>query len=685
MIANRSAERSAQFRPEIEGLRAVAAILVAVFHIWFRRVSGGVDVFIVVSGFLITTGLLADADRDGTVQFLKFYARLAKRLVPLAALVTLAIVIAGVLLAPQSRWKGMIEQAAAAATYTENWLLAANSVDYLRQHEATSPFQHFWALAVQGQFYLMWPIIFIAALKMARSLQREYRSTLSRLFLAIFAASLAFSVLLTARNQPHAYFNTFARVWEFCMGGLLAIHLPGIVLSRALRIAMGWVGLLAIVACGALFQVSRVFPGYAALWPTTAALLIICAGSTETKFGADRFLGSKPMVYLGGISYGIYLWHFPILVFCRMYSDPLPLDAATCISIVIASIGLAALSNRLIENPIRSAKTNDAKSSQSFRIAAACLAPVAVALAGWCLLYAQVHHQATQALARQSSNYPGARALEADFRYMGDSQIAPIPRPTVVAFDREILNDEACAQGPDETDPKLCNVIGHEGDFTVAIVGASHSSQWIPALEDIAHRSGWRIVSLTKSNCPFYFGASVGEKQLASCHSWNERVLERLKALKPDIVFTTSTRFDTETDDEFVPDGYLEAWRRLEKYQVRIVALRDNPDFEFDVSACVELHGADSDRCALPRAKVLETPSPVELIEAPDNVRFIDLSDSFCDRSKCRPVVGNVLVYRHMNHITATYVRTMGPTLQHELERAIAAFSQPPNKRIKDS
>jgi hypothetical protein len=198
-------------------------------------------------------------------------------------------------------------------------------------------------------------------------------------------------------------------------------------------------------------------------------------------------------------------------------------------------------------------------------------------------------------------------------------------------------------------------------------------------LKLIAELSGWQVFAFTKSDCPFYFGTSVTEKEVASCRQWNQNVLQAVLQLHPDAVFMTSTRFNDDASDEFVPDGYINAWQQLAAANIRVIALRDNPDFEFDASACVELHGADSSLCSLPRRRMLEVPSPTELIpNPPPTVRFIDLSDYFCDGNLCPPVIGNVLVYRHMNHITATYVRTLAPMLQNALQQALPTLQANP-------
>lgn len=670
-------EPPAVFRPEIEGLRAIAAILVAVFHIWLGRVSGGVDVFFVVSGFLITTGLLGHIDRWQRVDFALFWGRLLKRLVPVAYVVLCAVVVAGIVMMPKSRWKDTIEQVAASAVYLENWALAFRSVDYLAQHEAASPVQHYWALSVQGQFYLLWPLLVATAALVARRAGIAFRSVLVAALGVIFALSLAFSIYFTARNQLFAYFHTAARAWEFSMGALLAVAIPYLKPAKPLRVALGWIGVVGIVSCGIVLQVSRVFPGYAALWPTLAAVCIITAGASGSRFGADRLLASRPMVYLGGISYGIYLWHFPILAFARQYAQPYDLPPLAGAAILALAIGLAALTTRYIENRIREPRGQTAARGRPLVFALTCLAPVVLALGIWSVWYTAARQPLPAVVAK--ADHPGALARTAGFRYIGGEDVDVVPGPLQVAEDRESLDQPGCVNDPDATEPGLCRIAGSAEPsgkrLTLAVVGGSHSSQWLPALKLIAQGSGWDVLSFTKSNCPFYVGDSdVSEKEVGSCRKWNENVMQALLKLRPDAVFMTSTRYDKKADDEFVPTGYINAWHRLAAAHIKVIALRDNPDFHFDVSACVELHGADSPICALPRGRLLEIPSPTELIaHPPATVRFIDLSDYFCDGQVCPPVIGNVLVYRHMNHITATYVKTLAPMLQSALRKALEA------------
>jgi len=663
------AAKEPALRTEIEGLRAIAAILVAVFHVWVGRVSGGVDVFFVVSSFLITTTLLGQLERTGQIQFARFWARLLKRLLPGSMLVLLTVILASLFLMPKSHWKDTIAQTGAAMLYLENWLLAFQSVDYLAQHSAVSPLQHYWALSVQGQMYVLWPLLFAGAGLLAKRGKLPLRLVVYGLLAVVFTASLAYSIYLTRHNQPFAYFNTFTRMWEFSIGTLLALVLPHLRLSLPVRIVAGWVGVAAIVSCGFLLQVSRVFPGYAALWPTLAATLVITAGSTKSPFGVDRWLGSRALVYLGSISYCIYLWHFPLLIFVRAMTDPGQISVLTGAAIIVSSIGLAALTTRFVERPIRTSNIGQVRVAHGFALGAACVAPVAIGLAAWSALYVHVRHTQPRHLDLPNSNYPGAYAREPAMQRRGLPVADVFPGPLAVDYDREMLDGPNCDPAPEDPTPRNCVLTGSTGMFTLAVVGGSHSAQWLPALTDLARRSGWQLVVFTKSNCPFFLHESVSDNEVSSCRRWNENVLQRLIELRPDAVFTTSTRHE---ETEFVPEGYINAWRALEARNIRVLALRDNPDFEFDASACVELHGASSPQCTLSRSQLLAATSPVELLRnPPKNVRFLDLTEYFCDRSSCPPVIGNVLVYRHRNHITASYVRTLEPMLMRELRSAM--------------
>lgn len=239
-----------KFRPEIEGVRAVAAILIAIYHIWLGNVSGGVDVFFVVSGFLITASLLGKYERSGGIDVTGYLLKLGKRLFPTAFTVLLFILISSFLWLPQSQWSDTLREILAAMFYVENWMLAFNSVDYLAQNNVASPVQHFWAMSTQFQFYIIWTAVLIIAVFIAKRLKIAPRRSLFIILITMFIASFGYSVYITTVNQPWAYFDTFARVWEFATGGILFLIIGNIVLNKSMSFIFGWVGFIGLVSCG---------------------------------------------------------------------------------------------------------------------------------------------------------------------------------------------------------------------------------------------------------------------------------------------------------------------------------------------------------------------------------------------------------------------------------------------------
>lgn len=298
-----SAER---YRHDIEGLRAVAALLVAVYHVWLGRVSGGVDVFFVVAGFMVTTTLLGHVHRYGRVRAGLYLSRLLKRLLPNSLLVLTVVAVATMVWIPVTRRSQVLTEISASALYYENWALIDRSVDYLQRDFTNSPVQHYWAMSIQGQFYLIWLVLFVVVALVAR---RAFRHRLTLVVGTIVVLSFGYSVYLTAADQPVAYFHTSTRTWEFGTGALVALGAARAVrpASGARAWVLGWVGLLAIVSCGLVLSVGSSFPGWIALWPVLGAVLLLAADSSDSQWSASRLLASRPLVSLGSVSYAIYL------------------------------------------------------------------------------------------------------------------------------------------------------------------------------------------------------------------------------------------------------------------------------------------------------------------------------------------------------------------------------------------
>ncbi|WP_374649762.1 acyltransferase family protein [Dongia sp.] len=665
-----------QFRPEIQGVRTIGAFLVAIFHIWMGRVSGGVDVFFVVSGFLITGSLYRQMEKSNGIDLLRFWSGLAKRLVPVAALVLLAIVCAVLLWLPQTRWKATTTELIASALYLENWQLMRMSVDYLARDEAPSPLQHFWALAVQGQFYIAWPFLLLLTRPAARLFSMSLRRVALILLGGVFLLSLGYSVYATADNQPAAYFNTFTRFWEFAIGGLLAVGMPMIALPSPWRVMAGWLGIAAVISCGFVLQVSTIFPGYAALWPTLGAGLVLIAGNSGSQMGVERVLGTRPLVALGNISYALYLWHWPVLVFYLLIAERTEAGLGGGCLVLGSALILAFLTTKFVEQPIRAAKTaarsGDYRPWRAFAIGAATIAPAMIVAAGLRLYIHEVEPEQKRVIALGDPLYPGAATLLSAAPVVLTPGTPIHPGPFAVKNDLPAAYADNCQQNLLEDEVLTCTYGAARPRKTIAIVGGSHSLQWLPALELLAEEQGWRLVTYTKSSCLL-----SNAPQSPSCDSWNAKMRAQLARDRPDAIFTTATHVarDEEGDAagegpliEDIPPGFVDAWADMGRQGVSIVAIRDTPWMLFQVPDCVAAHPDDPEACDRPRAALLAGTSPLETLPAkPDNVAFIDLNRFFCDERTCFAVMGNMLVYRDLHHITTGYIRSLAPMLRDAL------------------
>src|SRR5690606_28186542 len=341
-----------------------------------------------VTGFLIT-GQLYRASARGRIKFRPTWGRIIKRLLPAMATVLVGGVIASYFLLSAGRWEQTIGEVVASALFFENWQLAAQQADYFAQNDQASVLQHFWSLSIQGQFYLVWPLVIGAFVFVAKRFRWDLRRSLLVLLSVLFVASLAYSVYLTAADQQFAYFMSLTRVWEFALGGLVGLAIDAIVAPRGLRIVLGWLGVAGLVSCGLVLQVGTMFPGYVALWPVLSAAFVLVAGQTGTVFGADRFLSSRPLKYLGDISFSLYLWHWPVLLFYLMARDQATVGWRGGAAIIAASLVLAMLTYHLVEEPVRRAKVDVRSDWGSYRIGAATLAVVLAVAGAWQLTAVQ--------------------------------------------------------------------------------------------------------------------------------------------------------------------------------------------------------------------------------------------------------------------------------------------------------
>lgn len=643
-------------------------MLVAIFHIWLGKVSGGVDVFFIVSGYLITSTLLFRLQRHGKINFLENFLGLAKRLFPLAFLVLLATVAMTILVLPQSVWTQAQEEFIASLFYFENWKLAFDSVDYLAENNVASPFQHFWALSIQGQFYITWPLLLTGVYLIAvKWLKLPFRKSLLGILSILFILSFSFSIYATNVNQPFTYFNTFARVWEFSLGGLLVLLLPYLKFKKPVHILMGWIGLFTILLTGILLPVADMFPGYAALLPTMGVIFIIIAAENGNSFGVERLLHSKPLQWMGSISYGVYLWHWPLLI---GYLNVFAVEKVSLLDgllIIIISIVLAYITIQTVEKPIRTLSLTKQKLKITSIVAASLVFMTSIGLA-WMLYIDHLQAEAAK-LAENTLDYPGGLVISDGM--VEKEGIEPIPTLLDLPTDLPTFySDPNCELGFSRT-----NGLGEcsygeliDPKATIALVGGSHSGHWFPAIEPILKQNSYRLDIIYEDACRFTtddFDGALTE----SCMEWNEFVLEKLQSSPPDLVITTANV----GDEDVVPQGYIEAWKELEG-KTHILAIRDNPRTLVRPAACLL---GKNEACEYPRSKVLSDEIPWEnTANIPSNVTFADFSDYFCIEDTCPQVIGNVIVYRDLHHLSAAYAATLVNAVEPEIINAIKIAQQ---------
>ncbi|MBM7849259.1 acyltransferase family protein [Arthrobacter roseus] len=648
------------YRPEVQGLRALAVLMVVVYHVWLGRVSGGVDIFLLISSFLLTLSFTRKLETGKALDLPGYWVHVFKRLLPMAALTILVTLAAVFTFVPATRWSTILDQAWASLFYFQNWVLAFGSVDYYAtDHSGASPLQHFWSLSIQGQVFILWPLLFaLAGLLCSRTLLRV-RPTLIVLFGSVFAVSLAFSVVQTYTNQGFAYFDTRTRLWEFALGSLIALFLPYLKPGRSARVFLGWIGIAAMLSVGIVLQVEQQFPGYIALWPTLAAAAIIVAGQTDSRWGADRLLSWKPLVKLGDSSYALYLIHWPILVIYLIFRDREMAGPISGAFIIVFSVIWAVLVTKWIDTPIRNLKWAEEKRLRAGIVIALSVLLVAVPVATW---QSQLRAAAAEAATRVDIDNPGATVLGKGFEFKGNPEAPVLPLPT--AIDAEwVWLDQKCAGIFDASEYGLLQdgctqtPLAENPDKLAVVVGASHPQQWVAAIEVLAAEQNWQLVVLRKGQCPF--GAPIGE-QFEGCEDWNGDALRYLDVINPDMVFTvSSSSHHTRTEDLLVP-GYEKAAVQIMDDGADVIAIRDNPRFGVNIPECVETNGVEDPACTFRLEDKLADVNPAaSLGERYEKLHVIDMTDRICVDGLCPPVIGNVMVYMDDNHLGATYIRSM--------------------------
>ncbi|MFW0769049.1 acyltransferase family protein [Arthrobacter koreensis] len=710
------------FRYDIEGLRALAVLSVLAHHLlaWPAGGYAGVDVFFVISGFLITTILLREITSPQKLSLPDFYRRRVRRLVPAAAAVLAATSAAAFLVFGPGRAAAILEDAVWSFFFLGNWRFAASGTDYLHAGTAVSPLQHFWSLGVEEQFYLAWPWVLVAGIAVTAALRLTDRGmrVLLLLFIGVLcAASFAFAVWETANRPTTAYFSTLSRAWELGTGAMLAVASPWLSRLPALvRAAAGWAGLAGLAASVLLLSADSAFPGPAAALPVLSTLLVLAAGTGARSPGHNRImwpLTNPASRYIGRISYSLYLWHFPVVVFAAALAPDTPPLLALALT-----AGLAVLSFHWIEDPVRRSRwlqPRYAARERGRRYRRPALEPrparLAAAAAAAGLLSATLIAVTLETTLQPSDSPAAANPPSAAVPSPGPAS-QPDPLAAHTAALRKALGStqwpslspdpatfteggrsakpaewvvDGCLGGNEAREEDPVANTGHciygdpDAPRDLVLYGDSVAMAYLPALRAVLEPEQWRIHVYTAAGCA---PADVPQNRIGGapypeCTAFRDWAVERIGQLAPDVLLMASFRYDPALASGAVSEAADAEWREgtqrihamLAGSADRTVVLSAPPEAK-DPSQCATRFSTPSDcETRLPgnHGFRLDLESAAAAQGNPD-VEWVDTTAWFCVRERCPAFVGNTPLYADAYHLSAAGSLALAPLLAEVLE-----------------
>lgn len=636
------------FRGDIEGLRAVAILLVIAAHAGVPCLAGGfvgVDVFFVLSGFLITGLLNRELAERGSIDFVAFYIRRLRRLMPaLLLMVVIVSAFAFRLLAPWDQI-GQARAAAMASAWLSNIHFALARLDYFTPGADSNLFLHTWSLGVEEQFYLMWPALLLVVWLLAKRDKRSFKRIGAGVLLVVASSSLVAELALTKRSPQWAFYMMPLRAWQFAAGGLiwaLPVLADGAQSSvrRGIVEGAGWLGLALVIGAALWLNGVVPYPGWRACVPTVGATLIIYAGMQGKRPVSVSMLAWRPLQAIGRISYAWYLWHWPVLLLGGLIFDwrGMPLRAAE----VLLSLMLAVLTYHLVESPLRR--------SQGWlthrKLVLLCSVGLVIAMnAGAILWYSKaVASSARPEIARYAKAYTDTAAI--------------YPMGCDDWYKTDLV--KICAFGDDDA------------EHTAVLMGDSIAGQWFPAMQKIFTQGGWRLLVVTRSSCPMvdepYFYSRIG-REYTECADWRLAALGRVASLKPDLLLLSTVSTYGFTESQWV-DGTSRILGPVTGSARRIVLLRATPTLPFDGPSCLATHVGKQGACTAPdmdeqAGRIFQWQRTAAARFS--NVSALDFNDLICPAGTCQAARNGQIIFRDSQHITASFAATLGDAVAARL------------------
>ena len=694
---------STAYRVDLDGLRGFAIALVVIFHVFVGRVSGGVDVFLLLSGYFFLGGQLRYALRPNP-NLNPWWPlwRTIRRLVPALALVVVAVIGLVLAVAPELMSVELSRQVTASMLYYQNWELVAQNADYAAASQETSPLQHLWSMSVQGQFYLfgiaMGWLIAVAVVKLRANPVHARRAAIGVLAV-ITVASFAWASRFGLEGTGENYYSTFSRAWELSLGALLAFVPAHRFLPEATAWLTALLGVVLIAVTGLIVPTSLAFPGPVALIPLTGAALVILSGNSNP---VSAVLASSPMTWLGNVAYSLYLWHWPLLIIVTVlggYDTP---PAWLGALVIVVSLCLAHVTHTLVEDPLRQHRPRPRGDDDPVAAARASLRTVpgaaravggvvtgALFVAALALQPYWNHRVDTAEKPLDPVTYPGARALQG----AAVPNVEARPNPQLIAGVFPPIGEEGCMiflpEGPEEMPRPDCVYGDLEAETTVVLAGGSHIEPFIVPLDALGKEHGFKVATFVRQECPLVVGGPedpANEIVSPECAEWGENALQEILNLAPAMVISTSTRPAGHAGGglvsaDYVPDAYANLWQRLAELGIPFVGLRDNPWMfnpdgdPMDPNLCI-VSGYPEYACSMAADMVYAPEDPAAVFLDGSFAQWsIDTSGWYCVDGICPPQIGNVYIYRDQNHISNAYAESLAPLLWEQLSPIFAELS----------
>ena len=691
--------RAMEFRPDIQGLRALAVLLVIGDHAGARWLPGGfvgVDVFFVISGYLITLLLVRQSEATGRVRIGDFYARRARRILPAASLVIVATMAYAAAEVSLSRVEQLREDGLWSAGFAANIHFARLRTDYFAQGVDPSPFQHYWSLAVEEQFYLVWPLLLalVLLLVVRRAGDAGARTrALTVVLLVIIPVSLAWSVLRTSAAPATTYYSSPARAWELAVGALLAVQEPRLTgLSRGLRWGLGIAGFVAIGVAAVRYDAGSAFPGWRALLPVLGTAALIAVG-VPGDGGPSRVLAVAPMVWIGALSYSLYLWHWPIFVLGPTFS-PAVTGARGTVLLLAATLLAAFLTYHLVENPLRRAPLLRAGRRAlvlwPVTVGAVLLGMAAAEAHAASLLQARMtgHPSATSTHTGTATHVHGhgptsrptppqppiSARLAAALRLADSGAMVTLPLRNLPHPPREPFPLPGhCLVDPLETSTKVCPLGRTRAGRTMVVLGDSQAGEWLPALDRLGKSEGFRVLPLIKLGCtpfdvPEVDGSGADFQQCTAFRGWASAYIARVH---PQVVVVgseaTSYRMRPTPGLDLHrtwASGVASLLRRLRHDGARVVVLGDTPDLAFDPVDCLTApHSRLKDCVGAPHKGLAAANATTRDVALRSGAGYVDTVALLCLHGRCPTVVDQTMTFMDYAHVAPAWSAALADDL----------------------